>query len=484
MKRYDFEPEELDRLLKDVGEGRLSRERNRRILKRVEETAGIKAARGALPRFNKRAWLVLAVVTALLVCLGIGTYAYAEAEEYSRALRYFEEHGISTEGLTRTEIKAVYRSFLTESTEHDDGTGVVEHTADVTEVAGIGFPAETGTPSEDEIKAGEERHREGLASRGSGYIAWTETSDGILVTGYDRDGRELWSSAVTGMDYRWPEIVDDGVILVGAEPGTGAPMVKKYSTDGGYLWTSVLERGEIQSVIGNADGGITVFATVMDCGHGRDHAVIVSRIGPEGEIVYSAENPTEDPIRVCDPVHFGESYAALGYNDSFERFGEGSLVLIDGTGRITRQFTVGADGERYDFLELAVCGGKLYVSAVVKRYELIDPLYGPGAGSIPEDEYLEMIKSAFSAVLLVYDDPESSPAVFYEVDGAGCQGIRVNEDGLLEWDVRSIISAEYDHRYKMNGSRYINARVKLYRYIFSADGGFLEKIDTGEITAY
>ena len=484
MKRYDFEPEELDLLLAGVREPGLSRKRNLRILKRVEETTGVNASGRAVTRLTRRAWLVLALLTALAVCLGIGTYAYAEAAEYCRALEYFEENGISTEGLTRAEIKAVYRSFLIESTEQDGGTGEVKHTADVTEVAGIGFPSETYKPSEDELNDGEERHREGLASRSSGYIAWTETEEGILVTGYGSDGRELWSSAVKGMDYWWTENVEDGVILVGAELGTGAPMVGKYSIEGGYLWTCVLERGEIQSVIGNADGGITVFATVKDCEHDRDHAVIVSRIGPEGETVYSAENPTEDPIRVCEPVHFGESYAAIGYNDSIKRFDEESIILIDGEGRITRQFTVGADGERYDFLALAVYGGKLYVSAAVSRYELIDPLYGPEAGRVPDDKYLETIKSAFSALLLVYDDPESSPAVFYEVYGASCYGIRVNGDGMLEWDVRSIISAEYDRRYKQNVSRFINARVKLYKYVFSADGGFAEKIDTGEITAY
>ena len=50
---------------------------------------------------------VLAVCMALLITAGFGAYAYAaEIKEYNQAVQFFAENGLSTEGLTREEIKA------------------------------------------------------------------------------------------------------------------------------------------------------------------------------------------------------------------------------------------------------------------------------------------------------------------------------------------------------------------------------------------
>lgn len=61
-------------------------------------------------------WLAAAACLVLLFSLGFGTYAYAvEAKEYQEALEFFEEHDLTTENLSRTDIKEVYNDIATES---------------------------------------------------------------------------------------------------------------------------------------------------------------------------------------------------------------------------------------------------------------------------------------------------------------------------------------------------------------------------------
>ena len=81
-----------------------------RIEKQTLEKSGL-AAPKAKKRIVKRA-LLLAATFALLLAVTLGAVACAaEQKEYREALNFFEEHNLSTEGLTRGEIKAVYRDI-------------------------------------------------------------------------------------------------------------------------------------------------------------------------------------------------------------------------------------------------------------------------------------------------------------------------------------------------------------------------------------
>ena len=57
-------------------------------------------------------WGALAACLALIVIIGSTGFAIAaEAKEYNNAVAFFEENGLSTEGLSRSEVKAVYRDI-------------------------------------------------------------------------------------------------------------------------------------------------------------------------------------------------------------------------------------------------------------------------------------------------------------------------------------------------------------------------------------
>ena len=57
-------------------------------------------------------WGAIAACLALIAVIGSAAFAFAaEAREYSTAVAYFEENGLTAEGLSRSEVKAVYRDI-------------------------------------------------------------------------------------------------------------------------------------------------------------------------------------------------------------------------------------------------------------------------------------------------------------------------------------------------------------------------------------
>ena len=95
-----LEPEELDRLAPeelnaDLPEGALERIRERALKKALPRAAGKR-------RLWARPWLRAAVAACLALAVGLTGVAYAaEAREYGAAVRFFDENGLSTEGLSR-----------------------------------------------------------------------------------------------------------------------------------------------------------------------------------------------------------------------------------------------------------------------------------------------------------------------------------------------------------------------------------------------
>ena len=73
-------------------------------------------------------WCAIAACLALLISAGMGTYAYAaDAREYKAAMQFFGEYTLPTEGLTRDEIKAVYRDITNEEFTYEKTAAVIEN---------------------------------------------------------------------------------------------------------------------------------------------------------------------------------------------------------------------------------------------------------------------------------------------------------------------------------------------------------------------
>ena len=106
------------------------------ILERSETPAGRRRA----PAYRK--WLALAACLALTVTL-MGVAFAAEAREYGAAVAFFDENGLSTEGLSRSDVKAVYRDITSQHFTYDKTAEVIERA-----VPGLEISQRDPTPEE------------------------------------------------------------------------------------------------------------------------------------------------------------------------------------------------------------------------------------------------------------------------------------------------------------------------------------------------
>ena len=145
-----------------------------RIEKQTLEKSGL-ATPKAKKRFVKRA-LLLAATFALLLAVALGAVACAaEQKEYRKALAFFEEHNLSTEGLTRGEIKKVYRDITLRRFTYSKTAEVIEKSVWSQHLEGVEILQNDPTP--EEIEDIWERLKENV---GSGYaVISAEADNGI-----------------------------------------------------------------------------------------------------------------------------------------------------------------------------------------------------------------------------------------------------------------------------------------------------------------
>ena len=130
--------------------------RGNEFLNKMEliDPAYIEAAEAA-PRRRRQGWVkrigAIAACLALLLSLGLGTYAYAaEVKEYNDAVRFFGSNGLSTSGLTREDIKAVYRDITTKSFTYSKTAEVIMNSLTTDQIGGFEIPQDAPTPEDVE----------------------------------------------------------------------------------------------------------------------------------------------------------------------------------------------------------------------------------------------------------------------------------------------------------------------------------------------
>ena len=180
-----------------------------------------------------RKWPAVAACLVLIVSL-TGGILVAEAKEYNAAVDFFEENGLSTEGLSRSDVKAVYRDIT------------YDKTAEVIERAVPGLEISQREPTPEELAALWDRNvwRNTRAETGFSYrMDVREKLDESL--GFDvldrsvlecyRDGNPIWS-------VEFPDLyVEDGVhtsagTAVWGHNDTWSSEQPVYSSSGGREW--------------------------------------------------------------------------------------------------------------------------------------------------------------------------------------------------------------------------------------------------------
>lgn len=460
------------------------------ILERSEAPAPRRRAPGS------RRWGTLAACMVLAIGL-TGFAVAAEAREYDTAVEFFEDNGLPMEGLSRTDVKAVYRDITAQRFTYGKTAEVLERWVPGLEIA-------QREPTPEELAALWNRNvwmnarpKAGISYR-TDYQYRPDEALGFDVLDRSvlecyRDGELLWTAeftdslvaensvftsagtAVWGYSYRWSSEM----------PSYG--WLARVDENGNILWQRQLAHGfkheYVSQVLDNGDGTWAVIS------RGDFEYLCLSQYDIDGNEL-SFRKTEAGNLGVWNVIRFGDGYLAqLGNTAEGET---ARLVRLDREGNLLDSFTYEGEDCDYYITGMIEYGGRIYLStfAVPRqtggggRYEIanvLDYILDTGRLKISSEELTPLLRDNYTAVLLLCDPEGGAPETFYSVQGSLGAELSVNGAGELEWNVNSVVFVEYSpytNAYSIAGT------CQVFRYTFDNAGNLLRQEDTGETAPY
>ena len=450
---------------------------------------------------------MLAATACLLLVLGLGFggYAYAaEVKEYNAAVTFFAENNLSTEGLTRAEIKAIYKDIITESFSYGKTGEIIKNSLTSEQIGG--YEIWQGEPTPEDVEN-----------------LWNYKSDCAWFVPFEQDLYEFHVEHICNQEGRvvdklfymekyvndvavwrvelpfsWGDYyeVADGVIAFGDESSwdsgekTVDSWIAKIDHDGNLLWINQLQNGFQQEyaegVLVNADGSYTLISRGDDC------YLCVTRYSSDGQqLLYKQTDIGSHGIG--EMANYGTDYLLeVTTNDASAQF-----IRVDSEGTVLDGFTY-QDGENnYVIQDMIEWAGKVYISAYAvpeqprtgpyysNRQEIqpiLDYVFGQKIGTISNEELTPMVRDLYTAVLLVCDPAKGGKMeTFYTIRGSLGADLFISDDGRLIWETESITDTFFSiatSAYTIAGNCYV------YQYAFDDTGVLYSKGKTDRVTNY
>lgn len=469
----------------------------KRVKKRISSSvlaeAGLSlpVSRPPVGRRRRVAWTV-ALLLLMAICFGAAVYA-AERKEYGEALAFFEIHGFSPEGLTRNEVRAVYRDITTGHFTYYKTARVLEQNL-TSSVSGFEFSQEPMTPEKLErlwsyyqawmLEQGEE-------TRKNGYFLDYGNGKDERVQKYQA-GVLCWEVVLE--DYAGFDLmeVEGGVLVQGQTPynfnvGIGEvktyPQIVKIREDGQILWKQSLDNGYnrewIDAVLENRDGNYAVFS------RGDFSDFCFSLYSPEGKRLVFQATPMKEAVGQAVEISGGYLVSLrssqIGSGDPVK------ILKIDPKGAVTDAFTFCEKDAFYYFTDMLEWNGSIYLSGYTvphteaNRYGECGEIYrqiadGEYGHEIPDETLTRMMRDNYTAVLLICNPDDGLVQVFYSAGGGIGRTLSVALDGRLIWEVLDFAEVHYSPATSAYSFYGIGP---VYRYSF-LPGGFLLGRETSE----
>ena len=174
-------------------------------------------------------WGTIAACMVLVLSVCFGSFAVvAEAKEYKAAVQFFNDYGMSTEGLTRGEIKEVYRDITTKSFTYSKTAEVIRNSISSDNIGGYEIVQDNPTPEDIENLWNYKNYTGGFigaTQTGVHYKYHSEYKEDESL-GFDNNIWEISSDELT------PMVRDNyTAMLLVCEPNAGKPQ-EYYSVNG------------------------------------------------------------------------------------------------------------------------------------------------------------------------------------------------------------------------------------------------------------
>ena len=482
----NLSPSELDELLPSNFQSKISRNKLRRIEKITFEKLRIKQNKRG---FNFR--ILVPVAVGLALCFG-GVAAAAEALEYNAAMTFFSENNLSTEGLSRAEVKAVYRDISTQRFTNDKTAEVIRRS-----ILGTEILQEEPTPEELSTLWNSNLSNKNLPQIGTEYRTDCEykMDENLGFEVFHKstvecicDGVSLWKNEFTEFHVDDCTAFSSGTAVWGFNDTWSGDQptysfIAQVDDNGEKLWERRLDHGfqheYIGAVLDNGDGTLAVIS------RGDMEYLCFSLFDENGNEI-SSRKTEMGTKQILNAVRLGDGYMVqLGDIDK-----KAQIARLDKDGNITDNFVYEGEDCDYYITDMVEFAGRVYLSsyAVPKqqtdegdRYEIagIVDYYFKNKGIFPE-ELVTVVRNNYTAVLLLCDTNGGEPRCFYSVKGSLGGALNV-EENQLKWDVESVVEAGFSP-YTNSFSLYAKCRV--YRYTFASSGMLVKCDKTDEFVTF
>lgn len=442
-------------------------------------------------------WGIVAACIMLAACLTGAVYA-AETREYTAAVEFFELNGLSMEGLSRSDVKAVYRDITTNHFTYDKTADVLMNS-----ITGLEIYQREPTPEElaglwnsnilanDKINVGV-RYEFDYEYKRDNKLGF-DVLDKSVVKCYN-DGKLLWT--LEFCDYYAEKCLSTsvGTVVYGRNDTWSSeqqiyPFLAMVDENGKLMWQHKLDHGFkyefVSRILDNGDGTWTVIS------RGNSTSLCLSEYNSNGKELICKKIEIGN-VGIQDAVRLGDGYLIRTWGSYMNDI---RLIKLDRDGNIIDSFTYNSDDCDYYITDMIEYGGKVYLSAyaVPKQSDeggrdeignILRYLFDrddQDDWDISSEELTPIVRDNYTAVLLVCETDSGEPKSFYSVKGSLGGKLDVNESGELVWDVESISSTYFS---PCTSSFTVGGKCNVFRYIFERSGKLLSQVDTGEIGDY
>ena len=467
----------------------------------IEEAMNYKPKKSII-RFPLSKWIAVAACLVLLISTVFGITIYAEVKEYKAAISFFNEYSLATEGLSREEIKSIYRDIITNSFSYGKTAEVIQKS-----VGGYEIFQDNPTPEDLENLWNYRNSSKKLFNHYPNAKDALYQFDYVLKYDnklkfdvYDKiiftksvDGEVAWSVDIPNMVHEGYLESNDFVIVFGSTPSWSSAQttygrIAMISKDGELIWDKTISNGfksEYVSSVVYSENSLAVFS------RGDLKYLCFTKFDMDGNSTgFTKIEVGNYGIRAV--AKLGDGFLVQLNNSN-----TGDLLMkIAADGTAEDSFTYTSDKDLYYITDMIEYNGYIYLSAnsVPKlepgksnaggRYDIagvLNEIYNRRTLDIPNTELTELMRNNFTAALLVCDPASGIPQTFYTVKGSFGAKLSISEEGNLLWNVESITDSFFS---PMTSSFSIGGQSYVYKYVFDRNGKIISQEKTGDIVQF
>ncbi len=489
-----------EKLVETLGEIKINDSMQQRLIKACTLKKAAKVPYRVKPIFATCFSVVI-----VIGCL-FGATIYAEAKEYKQAVSFFSEYNLPAEGLSRDDIKRVYKDITTSSFVYGKTAEVITKS-----VGGYNLFQQSPTPQDIEnlwnyrnshgynIVQNSVQDKNGITYKFDSEYKFDRS------LGFDVHDKSVFSKYLQGemvwqaeFDDFWVEdyaVYKDTVVVYGQTPTWSSSQkshafIAMIDADGTIVWEKMLENGFHNEYIGAVvlgDDRITVFSrgdlsylcvNQYDI-HGNAQGFKKTEIGNYG---------------IWNAAKLGDGYIVQLW--SYIANEHTKIVKIDAEGVLTDTFSYEANDCHYFITDMIEYNGNVYLSAYTVpvlededkntggQYEvasILNYIFDNQLFDISNEQLTKLVRDTYSAVLLVCDRDFGTPLEFYSAKGSLGGALTISDDGKLLWNVESITDTYFS---PMTSSFSIGGASSVYRYTFAENGTMISQEKTGEFVDF